>query len=159
MLEHDALLDTLKAHPRGDYAPPFMRAIAAAIDLGILTAACFTSAAMLASVAGYHTTYDASTGTQTTYFLFSPALVIALVLAYFPASWATWGRTLGMRLVGLRIVHEDTRERIDRGTAFVRFGALLLATVPALAGLVVAFVDERRQAWHDRLCHTVVVAE
>lgn len=64
-----------------------------------------------------------------------------------------------MRLFGLRIVHEDTLERIDRRTALFRFGALVLAIAPALVGLLVAFVDGRGQAWHDRLSRTIVVEE
>jgi uncharacterized RDD family membrane protein YckC len=159
MLTTDTLLDQLKEHPIADYASPAVRAIAAAIDLGSLTALQFLAAAILAGALGYHTSYNTDTGAETTYFVFSPLLIIALALAYFPGLWAWRGSTPGMRLFGLRIVNEKDSTRIDRRTALGRFGALLLAIAPALLGLLVAFGDQRRQALHDRLAGTVVVAE
>ena len=159
MLETDTLLDQLKEHPVADCASPAVRAIAAGIDLGILTVLQFIAAAILAAALGYHTSYNMDTGAETSYFVFSPVLVIALVLAYFPGQWAWRGRTPGMRLFSLRILTARDFTRIDAATALGRFGALLLAIAPGLVGLLVAFGDQRGHAFHDRLAGTVVVAE
>jgi uncharacterized RDD family membrane protein YckC len=159
MIENDTLLDDLKQHPIADYAAPIARAVAAAIDLALLTLVQFITAAALARALGYHPTHDLGTGAETTYLVFSPALIIGLVLAYFPGLWAWRGRTPGMQLLGLRVQRDDGLARVNGRTAIVRFGGLLLALAPALLGLLVAFTDERRQAFHDRLAGTVVVSE
>jgi uncharacterized RDD family membrane protein YckC len=157
--QRDELLEALKAGHAADYAPPFIRAVAAVIDLGILAFACFVSAGLLANALGYHSTVDATTGVQTDYYLFSPALIVALTLAYFPGCWTRWGCTPAMRIFGLRVRRADDLSPIDKSTALFRFGALLLSIGAALVGLLVAFTDPRRQAFHDRLADTVVVAE
>ena len=159
MLETDTLLDQLKEHPVADHASPALRAIAAGIDLGILTFLQFTAAAALAGLLGYHTTYNMDTGAETDFFVFSPLLIIALVLAYFPGLWAWRGRTPGMRLFALRILDARDTTRIGLPKALGRFVALLLAIAPGLLGVLVAFGDPRRQALHDRLAGTIVVAE
>lgn len=158
-LQRDELLDALKSGHTADYAPPLIRAVAAAIDLAFLALACFVSAGLLANAMGYHSTVDATTGVQTDYYLFSPALIAAMTLAYFPGCWARWGCTPAMRIFGLRIRQADDMSPIDKSTALFRFGALLLSIGAALVGLLVAFTDPRRQAFHDRLTGTVVVAE
>jgi uncharacterized RDD family membrane protein YckC len=137
-LQRDELLEALKADHIADYAPTLLRAVAAVVDLAILTVVCFFSAALLAHAMGYQSTVDTTTGVQTDYYLFSPALIAALVIAYFPGSWARWGCSPAMRLFGLRIRMADDLSRIDRTTALVRFGALLLSIAPALVGLLVA---------------------
>lgn len=157
--QRDELLESLKAGTVASYAPPLLRAVVAVIDLSILAFACFFSAALLAHAMGYQSTVDTATGVQTDYYLFSPALIIALTLAYFPGCWAKWGCTPAMRVFGLRIRTADDLSPIDQTTALVRFGALLLSIGAALVGLLVAFTDPRRQAFHDRLTGTVVVAE
>jgi uncharacterized RDD family membrane protein YckC len=159
MLETDTLLNQLKEHPAGGYASPMARAIAAAVDLGMLALLQFIAAAVLAAALGYHTSYDVQTGAETSYFVFSPVLIVALVLAYFPGLWAWRGRTPGMRLFALRIRNADDLTRITPETALARFLALLVAVAPGLLGLLLAFADERHQALHDRLAGTVVVAE
>lgn len=159
MLETDTLLAQLKEHPLADYASPVVRALAAGIDLAMLTVLQVIAAAILATALGYHASYNMDTGAETSYFVFSPVVIIALVLAYFPGLWAWRGRTPGMRLFALRILDARDSSRIDATTALGRFGALLLAIAPALLGLLVAFGDPQRQAFHDRLAGTVVVAE
>ncbi|HXA29329.1 MAG TPA: RDD family protein [Candidatus Angelobacter sp.] len=158
-VQRDELLDSLKAGRAADYAPPLIRAVAATIDLGILALVCFVSAGLLANAMGYHSTVDTTTGVQTDYYLFSPGLIAGLTLAYFPGCWARWGCTPAMRIFGLRVRMADDLSPIDTRTALFRFGALLLSIGAALVGLLVAFTDPRRQAFHDRLTGTVVVAE
>ena len=42
--------------------------------------------------------------------------------------------------------------------ALARFGALLLAALPLLAGFLPVLVDDRRRGLHDMLAGTVVVS-
>jgi uncharacterized RDD family membrane protein YckC len=82
----------------------------------------------------------------------------AWVFAYFVSSLAAGGRTLGMAVLGLRVV---TREGRRLGTAHAVTRALVLPVSVALCGLglLVALVDRDRRALHDLVAGTVVVYE
>jgi uncharacterized RDD family membrane protein YckC len=79
-----------------------------------------------------------------------------LTAAYFVICWSRGG-TLGMRVLGLAVVHAETGERIGVGRALVRYvGYVLGALVCYLGWLWVAF-DADKRGWHDMLATTVVV--
>jgi uncharacterized RDD family membrane protein YckC len=95
---------------------------------------------------------------------------VILGYLYWTGQWAVWGRTLGMRLTGCRVVREEdgglpTWERASlRGVLF--WGPGLVAGIPAvgplvallaIVGMLLAFGDPRRQGWPDRLARTFVV--
>ncbi|MEV0401589.1 RDD family protein [Actinoallomurus sp. NPDC050550] len=88
---------------------------------------------------------------------------VGLVVFVFVLFWvplALWGQTLGMMMVGAKVLRADGEE-ISAGTAFVRVAAMLGLTVTGV-GLVadVAWMlfDQRHQALHDKIAHTRVVA-
>jgi uncharacterized RDD family membrane protein YckC len=76
---------------------------------------------------------------------------------YFTLLWSSigGGQTLGMRLLGLRVVGREGRP-IDYGTAVVRYIGFVLSVIPLLLGLVWAAFDARKQGWHDKLAGTFV---
>lgn len=74
--------------------------------------------------------------------------------AYLVVSEAITGRTLGKRLVGLRVVGTD-RRGIGIGRALLRLPARLLAFT--VVGFVWALWDDEQRTWHDRLTATRVV--
>ena len=77
-------------------------------------------------------------------------------IAYFVTFWSTTGQTPGNRLMQIRVAQSDGSALKPR-RALVRFGALLLAALPLLAGFLPILVDNRRRGLHDMLAGTVVV--
>ena len=75
--------------------------------------------------------------------------IAALVLLY-TALLPTAGQTIGMRLVGLRVVRLSQGGPLDVGRALVR-ALLVVLTLPAL------FTDRDGRGWHDRAVGSVIV--
>jgi uncharacterized RDD family membrane protein YckC len=85
------------------------------------------------------------------------ALAVAVVWLYFAAMEASALRaTLGKRVVGVRVTTLDGR-RIGFGRATARLLAKLLSLAPLGLGFVLAGVDARKQALHDKVAGTLVV--
>jgi uncharacterized RDD family membrane protein YckC len=86
------------------------------------------------------------------------ALAAALVWGYFAVLEAcAWRATLGKLVVGVRVTTLDGR-RIGVGRATARLLAKFGLSLALLGlGFVLAAVDARRQALHDRVAGTLVV--
>jgi hypothetical protein len=81
---------------------------------------------------------------------------LLLQIAYFAGFWSTAGQTPGMRVMRVRVL-DRANGRPSFGRSVVRLAGLFLAIVPCCAGLLPAFVDDRRRALHDFIAGTVVV--
>lgn len=79
-----------------------------------------------------------------------------LIVAYYVGSWATFGQTVGKRLLGLRVVAADGG-RVRPGRALLRFAGYFLSALPVYLGFAWVLVDRRRRGWHDVLAKTLVV--
>jgi uncharacterized RDD family membrane protein YckC len=127
-----------------DYAGFWIRVVANLIDTAVLLA----PTALLALV-------DVLPGLGGAAGL-ARALAALVTALYFVACWSR-GATLGMRVLGLAVVHAETGERIGVGRAVIRYaGYVVGALVCYLGWLWVAF-DADKQAWHDKLANTIVV--
>jgi uncharacterized RDD family membrane protein YckC len=83
-------------------------------------------------------------------------LGVLLTAVYFVFCWSRGG-TLGMRVLGLGVVHAETGERISVVRAILRYvGYVVGAAFCYLGWLWVAF-DDDKQAWHDKMANTLVV--
>lgn len=80
--------------------------------------------------------------------------------AYFTLMWSTvgGGRTIGMRLLGLRVVGADGQP-ISYGLAVIRWLGMLLSAAVILIGFIWVAFDARKQGWHDKIASTFVVHE
>ena len=87
------------------------------------------------------------------------AVVQLCTLAYFGGGWLILGRSPGMALLGLRIVREEDGGRPGPGRVAVRYTGFLLSAAPLFLGFAWALLDPRRQAWHDKLAGTLVLAD
>ena len=57
----------------------------------------------------------------------------------------------------IRVVDARGAAHIRPWRALVRFGGLVLATIPLCAGFIIMLWDDRRRCLQDRIAHTVVV--
>lgn len=87
---------------------------------------------------------------------FATAFAVVVPAAYFVLAHGTGGRTLGKRLVGVRVVGASG-EPIGYPRALGRVLALALAALPLGLGLLVAAGRRDRRGLHDLLAGTRVV--
>jgi uncharacterized RDD family membrane protein YckC len=138
-----------------EYGGRWRRLIAAVVDGLIVYAVTWL---VTAPALGFGTMYEGSLARQTA------ANLIAGIVAflYYVLQHGRWGRTLGKRVLGLRVVRADDAGAISYGQAAWRllFAYLVSLATCGIGGLVdVAWIlwDERRQALHDKVARTVVV--
>lgn len=91
------------------------------------------------------------------------ALLFVVPFLYLALGWGRSGTTIGMRVLGLRIVRGRDGGPIGYGTAALRLGAFTVILVAGIGlvglGLIALpmVLDRRRRGLHDRIAQTVVV--
>ncbi len=78
---------------------------------------------------------------------------------YFITCWATTGRTIGYRAMGLQLIRTDGSQP-NAGAAIARYLTLcvcLMVFFPGVLGSMWMLWDDKRQAWHDKVADTLVV--
>ncbi len=143
----------LTVERQGQYAGAVSRLAAIALD-GVASWAIFV-------VAGALVTFAVELVTSRTFdFTKHPVIAVtALVIwefAYFSYQWAIGGRTIGMAILGIRVVSVDGGP-IGGRAACVRTLVLPLSIAALLLGCLGILTNGARQGWHDRLAGTVVV--
>ncbi|SAK78319.1 RDD family protein [Caballeronia temeraria] len=73
--------------------------------------------------------------------------------------WIVWGTSPGKRALRLRIVDADSHEPMTRRQAVLRTIGYVLTFALCGAGFLWIMFNPRKQALHDRIANTVVVAE
>jgi uncharacterized RDD family membrane protein YckC len=84
------------------------------------------------------------------------AFLLLLKLAYFCAFTAVGGQTIGKMALRIRVVNEDNGT-IDATLAFRRTVVGAVSTAFLGLGMLPAFFDPERRAFHDRVARTRVV--
>src|SRR5207245_2447115 len=84
-------------------------------------------------------------------------LFVLWTVGYFAFFWSTTGQTPGDRLMRIRVIDGRERGPLKLRRATVRFGGLVLAAIPLLAGILIMLWDDRRRCLQDRLARTVVI--
>jgi uncharacterized RDD family membrane protein YckC len=87
-----------------------------------------------------------------------------ITLVYDWVQHGLWGRTLGKRALGTRVVRASDRSKVSGGAAGGRAAVYALPSiVPFVGGLFTLLNelwllwDRQRQCLHDKAAHTVVV--
>jgi uncharacterized RDD family membrane protein YckC len=132
-------------------AGAFTRALAFAIDLGVLNLTFIAISALLAFVVSLVLPSDTTV----------PALAIGAFAWLIAGSgfavsfWALTGQTPGMSIVGLRIVPLD-EPRMNLRIAVRRLFGFILAVIPLGLGFLGILFSERRRGLEDTIGHTEV---
>ena len=143
---------TALAHTR--YVGLVTRAIAFAIDGAVIVgvAVLVVAVVALASAVLLHIPGEL----KTVLLVIGGVAYILWSGGYFIAFWATDGRTLGNRVMFIRVVPANGG-KLGYWRAARRFVGLILAVLPLCLGLVGILLSERRRGFQDRLANTVVV--
>lgn len=77
-------------------------------------------------------------------------------MLYFVLLEGLLGATMGKLVTGIRVRRKDGG-KISFTTAVLRFIGRVISTVPFFLGYLLAFVDGKRQALHDKIANTLVL--
>jgi uncharacterized RDD family membrane protein YckC len=83
-------------------------------------------------------------------------LISALIVILF---WATRQATPGKMLMRLRVVDADTGGTPPWTRLVARYLGYIVSGLPLGLGYLWMLWDPRRQCWHDRIAHTLVVRD
>lgn len=135
------------------YAGFWRRMAAVAIDAVLVFTLMLFGLVAWISVTGEAHAWDSSPMTLAC----SGSLLAALAGKVLLDAWL--GGTPGLHLVDCRLADARSGERINAGRSALRCLSIALSVLPLLLGLFWIGWDSRKQAWHDKLTHTVVVRE
>jgi uncharacterized RDD family membrane protein YckC len=141
---------------QGNYAGAVTRLVAFAADVGAswgiftLSVAAITFAVKLVTGTSIDLTMGALSG------LFVLLAFVVWEFVYFAYQWALSGKTIGMALLGIRVV-ATTGDPITGRQAVIRTITLPLSFLFFGLGFLGILLNKDRHAWHDRLAKTVVV--
>ena len=86
-------------------------------------------------------------------FLISYVLPAVAVIVF----WEYRSATPGKMVVGAKIVDAQTGGHPTAMQCVIRYFAYIVSTIPFCVGFLWIAFDPRKQAWHDKLAHTLVV--
>jgi uncharacterized RDD family membrane protein YckC len=138
---------------QGHYAGAVTRCAAFVVDQAV------ASAVFTATVAALQFVIDLVTEANfqaDNYPIVIGASYFGWLFVYYAYSWATAGKTLGMSLVGLRVVRSDGAA-ISARQAALRTIALPLSFLLFGLGFLGILIGKHRRALHDVIANTAVV--
>ena len=77
--------------------------------------------------------------------------------AYFVTGTFVWGRTVGKRILNLRVVSANEGEKLNLLNSIYRETVGRYLSAILLIGYIMCGIDEEKRALHDRLCDTRVI--
>ena len=138
---------------QGRYAGAVSRFAAYAIDLAVSTGAFWVTLEAISFgvqvVTGHGVSWNRSSGVVAGVF-------VAWQFLYFGYSWATAGRTVGMGVLGVRVVRTDGAV-LEPRRAVVRALVFPLSFLFCGLGLLGIVVQRENRALHDWIAGTAVV--
>jgi len=143
----------LTVERQGQYAGAVSRLAAFAVDVGASWGIYVGGIALVAFAVNLITgrTFDLSKHP-----VVSITTLVVWEFAYFAYQWAVAGRTIGMAVLGVRVVGAEGVPITGRA-AIVRTLILPVSIVVFFLGFLGILTNRERRAWHDRLAGTAVV--
>ena len=130
------------------------RAVAFALDAWLLTLGVGAGTVLASSILGVLVPRVSGADVRN---LVPAAIGGVIVVAYFVACWAAWGRTLGDALLGLQVVTRDGGP-VSLPRSILRYVMLVVSSLALFLGLLWVLIDDRRLGWLDHVAGTQVVA-
>lgn len=138
---------------QGQYAGAVSRLVAFGADVGASWGLFTLGAAALAF------TIQLASGARFSLSSHQLASLIAAVIwefLYFAYQWTVSGKTIGMAVLGIRVVKTDGSP-VGSRQAIIRTVTLPLSIIVFGLGFLGILTNRRRYAWHDRFAKTAVV--
>jgi uncharacterized RDD family membrane protein YckC len=135
------------------YAGAFSRALALALDAGVVYGSLLLISAAIAFLVSIFESGDQNAGTAVIAIGFFAWSLVAG--AYLVILWSGAGRTVGMSFVAIRMLAEDGSP-VRPGQAVRRLLWLPLAAFPLFLGYWGVFFEHERRGWPDRRARTIV---
>jgi len=144
----------LTVERQGQYAGAVSRLAAFALDVG---ASWGLYVGFFALVGFFVQLVSSHTFTLTHHSLLASVALVVWEFLYFAYQWAVAGRTVGMAVLGIRVVEAASGGPINAKQAAVRTVTLPLSIVVVFLGCLGILTNRQRQGWHDRFAGTAVV--
>lgn len=138
----------------GRYAGPVTRLLAFLIDMTVVTLGLTLLVAGVVFVVGLFVSdfeLPATSG------LFYGIVLVTWGFLYFWLGWAVFGKTVGMAVLGLRVISDDGDPNLSGRQPFVRTIVYPFSFIIFLLGLLGVVFNRQRKGWHDHAAHTTVV--
>jgi uncharacterized RDD family membrane protein YckC len=140
-------------HFQGRYAGAVSRFAAYAVDLGVSTGLFLlglsASAFAITIITSHHVAWNKSSPVVA-------AIFVVWLFTYFAYSWAGFGKSPGMALLGVRVIRSDGAD-LDARRAVVRTLAFPLSFLCFGLGFAAILVQRDRRALHDLIAGTAVI--
>ncbi|HUO49633.1 MAG TPA: RDD family protein, partial [Acidimicrobiales bacterium] len=144
----------LTVERQGQYAGAVSRLAAFAIDIG---ASWGLYVGFFALVGFFVQLVSSKTFTLTHHEFLAVTALAVWEFVYFAYQWAVAGRTIGMAVLGIRVVDAASGAPISAKEAAIRTLTLPLSILVLLLGCLGILTNRQRQGWHDRFAGTAVV--
>jgi uncharacterized RDD family membrane protein YckC len=144
----------LTVERQGQYAGAISRLAAFALDVG---ASWGLYVGFFALVGFFVQLVSGRTFTLTHHEILAICALVVWEFIYFAYQWAVAGRTIGMAVLGIRVVDATSGAPISAKEAVIRTLTLPLSIVVLFLGCLGILTNRQRQGWHDRFAGTAVV--
>jgi len=138
----------------GHYAGPVTRAAAFAVDTAVSTLVLALSLRVITALADLVLRVEVNYSDAPV--LVGWAVLVGWLFLYYFVSWSVAGKTVGMALLGLRVVRRDG-SHLGKGHAFIRTITFPLSFLFFGLGLVGILVGREHRALHDVAAGSTVV--
>jgi len=131
------------------------RLLAAVIDGAMVGFLCFILAVIIGFIAIFMNIIIPREGSSALELLTISCLLV-FSIGYYIGFWSNDGQTMGMTVVGLKVVRMDG-SGLSVGRALLRYIGYIINAILFSIGFLWTAFDPKRQGWHDKLAGTLVV--
>ncbi len=147
----------------GYYAGFISRLFAFALDIAFLAAFMAISSWLFSTTIGllgledmFRSFNDATSPADLSGTIFVSLYGVTVVMGYFILFWVLTGQTIGMMILGLRVVAHDG-DPLTLAQAILRLFGFMISVSFFFIGFAWILIDDRREGWPDKIARSYVV--